>query len=319
MTKRIRKAIFPIAGLGERLLPVTKHLPKEMAPIIDKPIVQYAMDEARAAGIEEFIFVTGRNEAAAPRHVDMSYEQGRIVVERGKAGVFEAIRQPALELSQPHVTHWLEPFEHGHAVWCARNMIGHEPFAVLLANEFIFAEKPCLQQMVEAFGATEGHMVAAMEVPRSEVPRHGILKPTAIRGRLIEASGLVENPAPALTPSTLAVAGRYILQPEIFASLERCKSRSGNETRLVEAMAQTIDRHPLRGYLFDGQRFDCSDDVGFLEANIVLALARPDMAGTVERMIDRYSSATRKHNILASARRHRAVAVGDWPFTIATR
>jgi len=291
MAKLVRKAVFPVAGMGTRLLPATKAMPKEMVPIVDTPLIQYALEEARAAGIEEFIFVTARGKTVIEDHFDVNYELSHVLVERDKAAVLEAIRHWMPEPGQLAFTRQQRPLGLGHAVWCARNMIGDEPFAVLLADDLIDAKRPCLQQMLDAHGETGGNMVAVMEVPAAEVGRYGILDVGARRGRTVAARGVVEKPQPPAAPSTLAVVGRYILQPEIFAHLESVQPGAGNEIQLTDAIARMMESCPLTGYIFEGQRFDCGDRLGFLEANIALSLARPDVAPAVERMIERYRPA----------------------------
>ncbi len=288
MAKHVRKAVFPVAGMGTRLLPATKAMPKEMVPIVDTPLIQYALEEARSAGIEEFIFVTARGKTVIEDHFDVNYELSHVLVERNKSAVMESIRHWMPEPGQLTFTRQQQPLGLGHAVWCARNMIGDEPFAVLLADDLIFTKRPCLQQMLDAHAHTGGNMVAVMDVPRSEVSRYGILDASARHGRTVEARGLVEKPAAADAPSTLAVVGRYILQPEIFAHLERLQPGAGNEIQLTDAIAQMINGCPLTGYVFEGQRFDCGDRLGFLEANIALSLARPDVGPAVARMMERY-------------------------------
>jgi len=293
MAKLVRKAVFPVAGMGTRLLPATKAMPKEMVPIVDTPLIQYALEEARSAGIEEFIFVTARGKTVIEDHFDVNYELSHVLVERDKAAVLEAIRHWMPEPGQLAFTRQQQPLGLGHAVWCARNMIGDEPFAVLLADDLIDAHRPCLKQMLDAHAETGGNMVAVMEVPQSEVNRYGILDVGARRGRSVVARGVIEKPQPADAPSTLAVVGRYILQPEIFAHLESVQPGAGNEIQLTDAIAQMMTSCPLTGYVFEGRRFDCGDRLGFLEANIALALARPDVAPAIERIIDRYRPAPR--------------------------
>jgi UTP--glucose-1-phosphate uridylyltransferase len=288
MTKLVRKAVFPVAGMGTRLLPATKAMPKEMVPIVDTPLIQYALEEARSAGIEEFIFVTARGKTVIEDHFDVNYELSHVLVERNKAAVLESIRHWMPEPGQLTFTRQQQPLGLGHAVWCARNMIGDEPFAVLLADDLIFTKRPCLQQMLDAHAHTGGNMVAVMDVPRSDVSRYGILDASSRSGRTVAARGLVEKPAVAEAPSTLAVVGRYILQPEIFTHLERLQPGAGNEIQLTDAIARMIDGCPLTGYVFEGQRFDCGDRLGFLEANIALSLARSDVGPAVERMMERY-------------------------------
>ncbi len=274
---RVRKAVFPVGGLGTRFLPATKALPKEMLPIVDKPLIQYAVEEAHAAGIEEFIFVTGRGKTAIEDHFDYSYELEDLLSSRNKIEALEALRAVVPGAGQVAYTRQQEPLGLGHAVWCARNLVGDEPFAVLLADDLIMSEKPCLQQMVEAAGETGGNMVAVMDVPREHTSRYGILDVGSDDGRLAEVRGLVEKPEPAAAPSTLSVIGRYILTPEVFDHLGKKHLGAGGEIQLTDAMAKMVGSGPFHGLRFEGTRFDCGDKLGFLQATIAFGMARDDL------------------------------------------
>ncbi|MBM3599030.1 MAG: UTP--glucose-1-phosphate uridylyltransferase GalU [Alphaproteobacteria bacterium] len=289
MIQRVRKAIFPVGGLGTRFLPATKSMPKEMLPVVDKPLIQYAVEEARAAGIEEFIFVTGRGKSAIEDHFDHSYELAATLNERGKQKELQAIRETLPEPGQVAYTRQQEPLGLGHAVWCARHMVMNEPVAVLLADDLILAEVPCLKQMVEAYERLGGNMVAVMDVPRPQTAAYGVVAPGRRDGRLVEVKGLVEKPKPEAAPSTYAVIGRYILQPRVFEHLGRLERGAGNEIQLTDAMARIIGDGPFHGYDFAGRRFDCGTRVGFLEANVAFALGRPDMRDRVKEFLKNYA------------------------------
>jgi len=289
MIQRVRKAIFPVGGLGTRFLPATKSMPKEMLPVVDKPLIQYAVEEARAAGIEEFIFVTGRGKSAIEDHFDHSYELAATLNERGKQKELQAIRETLPEPGQVAYTRQQEPLGLGHAVWCARHMVMNEPVAVLLADDLILAEVPCLKQMVEAYERLGGNMVAVMDVPRPQTAAYGVVAPGRRDGRLVEVKGLVEKPKPEAAPSTYAVIGRYILQPRVFEHLGRLERGAGNEIQLTDAMARMIGDGPFHGYDFAGRRFDCGTRVGFLEANVAFALGRPDMRDRVKEFLKNYA------------------------------
>jgi UTP--glucose-1-phosphate uridylyltransferase len=289
MAQRVRKAVFPVAGLGTRFLPATKAMPKEMLPVVDKPLIQYAVEEAQAAGIEEFIFVTGRSKTAIEDHFDHSYELETTLRERHKDAQITALNSWMPQPGQVAYTRQQVPLGLGHAVWCARNLIGDEPFAVLLADDLILADTPCLKQMIEAQNGAEGSMVAVMEVPREHTNRYGILDVEGEEGRLVNVKGVVEKPDPAKAPSNLSIIGRYILEPEVFDHLGRIGRGAGNEIQLTDALAELIrGNKPFHGLRFDGKRFDCGDKVGFLQANIAFALARPDMAEAVRKILDSY-------------------------------
>jgi UTP--glucose-1-phosphate uridylyltransferase len=289
MAQRIRKAVFPVGGLGTRFLPATKSMPKEMLPVVDKPLIQYAVEEAQAAGIEEFIFVTGRAKTTMEDHFDHSYELEATLEERGKDAQIVAVNSWMPRPGQVAYTRQQKPLGLGHAVWCARNLVGDEPFAVLLADDLILAETPCLKQLVEAHASTGGSLVAVMEVPHEHTNRYGVLDIASDDGRLVAVKGVVEKPDPKVAPSNLSIIGRYILQPEVFDHLAHIGRGAGNEIQLTDALAELIGSNkPFHGLRFEGQRFDCGDKVGWLQANIAFALARPDMAPAVRRILDEY-------------------------------
>ena len=288
MKKRVRKAVFPVAGQGTRFLPATKALPKEMLPIVDRPLIQYAVDEAREAGIEEFIFVTGRNKSAIEDHFDRSFELERSLNEKGNTDALKAIRDIVLEPGQITYTRQQSPLGLGHAVWCARHQVGDEPFAILLADDLILARPGCLKQMIDMHAEIGGNLVAVEDVPREQTDRYGILDVTKDDGKLASAKGLVEKPKPADAPSTLSIIGRYILQPQVFDMLSSAKPGAGGEIQLTDAMARTIPTIPFHGLRFDGKRYDCGNRAGFLEASIAFALDRPDMTERVKAMLKKY-------------------------------
>jgi UTP--glucose-1-phosphate uridylyltransferase len=289
MAQPIRKAVFPVGGLGTRFLPATKAMPKEMLPVVDKPLIQYAVEEAQAAGIEEFIFVTGRSKTAIEDHFDHSYELETTLKERGKNAQVIAVNSWMPRPGQIAYTRQQVPLGLGHAVWCARNLVGDEPFAVLLADDLILADKPCLSQMVDVHNETDGNVVAVMEVPRDQTNRYGILDVEQDDGRLVKMRGVVEKPEPAKAPSNLSIIGRYILQPEVFEHLARIGRGAGNEIQLTDALAELVrGNKPFHGLRFTGQRFDCGDKVGFLQANIAFALSRADMSEAVKQILSEY-------------------------------
>lgn len=287
MTK-VTKAVFPVAGLGSRFLPATKASPKEMMPVVDKPLIQYAVEEAQDAGIEEFIFVTGRAKSAIEDHFDHSIELEYVLRERGKVDSLNSL----LDWMPPpgHISYTRQqvPLGLGHAVWCARNFISDEPFAVLLADDLIMSQPGCLRQMVEAHQKVGGNMVAVEEVPADMTDQYGIIEPSRDDGLLVPAKGVVEKPKPADAPSTLAIIGRYILEPIVLTILEHQERGTGNEIQLTDAMAKTIGLVPFNGFRFAGRRFDCGSKVGFLEANVAFALERPDMSDRVREMLAKF-------------------------------
>ncbi len=274
---RIRKAIFPVAGLGTRFLPATKAMPKEMLPIVDKPLIQYALEEADAAGIEQFIFVTGRGKTAIEDHFDHSIEVEHLLRERSSDRELQSLRSIIMTPGSISYTRQQEPLGLGHAVWCARHYIQDEPFAVLLADDFIFGGPGCLQEMIDAYDTCGGNMAAVMDVSKTQVSKYGIMDVAEDKGRLVRATGVVEKPRMEDAPSTLAVIGRYILQPDIFNVLDGQGKGASGEIQLTDAIAAMLPTTPLSGVRFQGKRYDCGSKVGFLAANMAVGLAREDL------------------------------------------
>jgi UTP--glucose-1-phosphate uridylyltransferase len=284
----IRKAVFPVAGLGTRMLPATKAIPKEMLPVVDKPIIQYAFEEARAAGIEHFIFVTGRGKSVIEDHFDRAYELDDALLKKGKVAELDSIAAWVPQPGELSYTRQQVPLGLGHAVWCARHLVGDEPFAVVLVDDLILAEVPCLKQMVAAHVETGGNIVAVEEVAKEHTNRYGVLDPADDDGRLVDVKGLVEKPEPARAPSRLAVIGRYILLPEVFEHLALQQRGAGGEIQLTDAMAKMIGHSPFHGLRFGGRRFDCGSRLGYLEAIVACALERDDLDAGVLRILERY-------------------------------
>jgi UTP--glucose-1-phosphate uridylyltransferase len=286
MVKRVTKAVLPVAGLGTRFLPATKALPKEMLTVVDKPVIQYALEEARAAGIEQFIFVTGRNKTALEDHFDISYELQDTLRQRGKLEALAEIEQWLPRAGEVASVRQQQPLGLGHAVYCARHLVGNEPFAVILPDDMVLAEIPCLAQMVEAYEEVGGNLIAVVDVPREHTRRYGILDVGTDDGRLVDVKGLVEKPDPAAAPSTLSIIGRYILQPEIFDRIAATGRGAGGEIQLTDGMVKLIGQQPFHGLRFAGKRYDCGDKIGFLEANIAFGLARPDVAPALKTILN---------------------------------
>jgi UTP--glucose-1-phosphate uridylyltransferase len=284
----IRKAVFPVAGLGTRMLPATKAIPKEMLPVVDKPIIQYAFEEARAAGIEHIIFVTGRGKSVIEDHFDRAYELDEALARKGKLAELDSISSWVPQPGELSYTRQQEPLGLGHAVWCARELVGNEPFAVVLVDDLIQSAAPCLKQMVAAHAETGGNIVAVEEVAKEHTNRYGVLDPLSDDGRLVEVGGLVEKPDPAEAPSRLAIIGRYILLPEVFEHLALQQKGSGGEIQLTDAMARMIGRSPFHGLRFEGRRFDCGARLGYLEAIVACALERPELRSGIRDILERY-------------------------------
>jgi UTP--glucose-1-phosphate uridylyltransferase len=281
--KPVRKAVFPVAGLGTRILPATKAMPKEMLTIVDKPLIQYAVEEAREAGIEQMIFVTGRGKGALEDHFDIAHELEATMTARGKSlAPLDGTRFPPGAVASVRQQ---SPLGLGHAVWCARELVGDEPFAVLLPDDLMIGKPGCLAQMVAAYERVGGNIVCAQEVPRARTASYGIVTPGASDGSLTEVLGLVEKPKPEEAPSTLGVVGRYILQPGIMSVLADIGKGAGGEIQLTDGMAALIGREPFHAVTFDGDRHDCGDAGGFVIANIALALARDDLAPAVRAFL----------------------------------
>ena len=278
----IKKAIFPVGGLGTRFLPATKAMPKEMLPVVDKPLIQYAVEEAVAAGIEQFIFVTGRNKTAIEDHFDHSTELEAVLIEKDKSDALELVRRMLREPGSVSYVRQQEPAGLGHAVWCARHLVGTEPVAVLLADDLILGA-PAMAEMTSAY--TGGNMVALMDVPASDTGAYGIITPGSKQGNLTEITGIVEKPSPDKAPSSKAVVGRYILEPKIFDELGKGRRGAGGEIQLTDALAARIGHAPFHGLNFSGERFDCGSKIGFLKANIAFGLARDELQGDLSQWL----------------------------------
>ena len=279
--KTIRKAVFPVAGMGTRFLPATKAVPKELLPVVDRPLIQYAVDEALEAGIETMIFVNGRGKGAIEDHFDMAFELEATQAARGKS--IAALEGTRLKPGNAVFVRQQEPLGLGHAIWCARDIVGDEPFAIILPDEFMHGApgRGCMKQMVDAYAQTGGNLICALEVPMEQTPSYGVLDPGARSGVLTEVKGLVEKPAAGTAPSNLIIAGRYILQPEVMTILETQEAGAGGEIQLTDAMAAMIGSQPFHGVTFDGQRFDCGSKAGYIEANLSLALERDDIGAHI--------------------------------------
>jgi UTP--glucose-1-phosphate uridylyltransferase len=278
MKKRVTKAVFPVAGLGTRFLPATKSVPKEIMTLVDRPLIQYAIDEARAAGIKEFIFVTARGKSALEDYFDTAPELESTLRKAGKDDLLEALKATNMDSGAIAYIRQHKALGLGHAVWCARRLIGDEPFAVMLPDDVIAAEKPCLQQMVEAYAETGGCMVAAMEVPPEKASSYGVLDIGEDMGMLVRAKGMVEKPPKGSAPSNLAVIGRYILTPKVLQNLNQIKPSAGGELQLTDAIAEELVKgRPVYGFRFRGERFDCGSKAGFLQATVAFGLARDDL------------------------------------------
>ena len=285
MAGRVRKAVFPVAGLGTRFLPATKVIAKEMLPVVDKPLIQYAVEEAAAAGIEYFIFITGRGKSVLVDHFDHAPELETLLGSRGKEEELESLLASMPEPGRVAAVRQQEPLGLGHAVWCARANLGNEPFAVLLPDELLMSDPPCLKQLMNVHEKVGGNVVAVTEVPQEQTNRYGILDVESDDGKVAKAKGMVEKPDPASAPSRLANIGRYILDPAVFHHLDKQIKGAGGEIQLTDAIDATTDTIPFHGVRFEGDRFDCGDKVGFLTANIAFALKRPEMADRVREAV----------------------------------
>ncbi|WP_444453693.1 UTP--glucose-1-phosphate uridylyltransferase GalU [Rhodobacter capsulatus] len=278
MKRKVTKAIFPVAGLGTRFLPATKSIPKEILTLVDRPLIQYAIDEARAAGIKEFIFVTSRGKSALEDYFDDAPELETSLRKKNKTDLLEALKATNMDSGAIAYVRQNRPMGLGHAVWCARRLVGNEPFAVILTDDVIAAEKPCLQQMMEAYNETGGNVVAAMEVPHEKTSSYGVLDIAEDMGSLVKVKGMIEKPAPDVAPSNLAVIGRYILTPRVMQNLNKKKEGAGGEIQLTDAIAEEIEAgQPVYGFRFRGQRYDCGSKAGFLQATVAFGLAREDL------------------------------------------
>ena len=283
--KPIRTAVFPVAGLGTRFLPATKVVPKEMLPVVDRPLIQYAVDEALEAGIEHMVFVTGRGKGMIEDHFDIAYELQQTMEERGKdVTILDGTR---IKPGKSTFTRQQEPLGLGHAIWCARDVVGDDAFAIFLPDELMHGSPGCMKQMVDAYEKLGGNLVCALEIPMEQTPSYGVIDPGRRDGAITEVKGLVEKPAAGTAPSNLILPGRYILQPEVMKILETQEAGAGGEIQLTDAMAQMIGKQPFHGVTFDGNRYDCGSKTGYIEANLALALARDDMKDEVRAMAQR--------------------------------
>jgi len=281
--RKVRKAVFPIGGLGTRFLPATKSMPKEMLPVVDRPLIQYAVDEAREAGIEQFIFVTSRGKSLIEDHFDHAFELEEAMARRGKSlASLDGTRPSPGDIA---IVRQQEPLGLGHAVWCARRLIGDEPFAVLLPDDLMVGKPGCLKQMVDAHAELGGNLICTEEVAAEDTHKYGIITPGTSAGAITEVKGLVEKPAADAAPSRLAIIGRYILQPEVMDVLGSQEEGAGGEIQLTDALARMIGQQPFHGVTFDGKRYDCGDKSGFVTATLALALARPDIAPAVRAFL----------------------------------
>ncbi|UFN51157.1 UTP--glucose-1-phosphate uridylyltransferase GalU [Roseomonas sp. OT10] len=288
MTKPLRKAVLPVAGMGTRFLPATKALAKEMLPVVDKPLIQYAVDEARAAGIEQFCFVTGRGKTALVEHFDIAFELERTLAERGKQKELDLLHSMAVEPGSISTVRQQVPMGLGHAIWCARTFIGDDPFAILLPDDLMMCDVSCTKQLADAYRETGGNVVAIEEVPMERVNKYGVLDVAEDKGRLVSVKGLVEKPKVEEAPSNLTVIGRYVLMPEVIGHLSKMEKGAGGEVQLTDGMAKLIGKQPFHGLRYEGKRFDCGDKAGFLEAQIAFALKREDMAPAVRSFLPNY-------------------------------
>ena len=286
--KSLRKAVLPVAGLGTRFLPATKAMAKEMLTVVDKPLIQYAVEEARAAGIEQFCFVTGRGKVSLVEHFDVAFELEATLKERGKLDTLKQLEGASAIPGSIVSVRQQVPLGLGHAIWCARAFIGDDPFAIMLPDDLVLAETSWVKQLADAYAETGGNVVAVEEVPREHTNRYGILKVGRDDGRMAEVQGLVEKPKPEDAPSNLSIVGRYVLMPEVIAELARFEKGAGGEIQLTDGMARLIGRQPFHGLRCQGRRFDCGDKAGYLEAQLAFALSRPDMADKVRAFLPNY-------------------------------
>ena len=294
MKRKVTKAIFPVAGLGTRFLPATKSIPKEIMTLVDRPLIQYAIDEARAAGIKEFIFVTSRGKSALEDYFDHANELEAHLRRNGREDLLSILKTTNMDSGAIAYIRQHKALGLGHAVWCARRLVGNEPFAVLLPDDVIASDKSCLQQMVEVYAETGGNVVAAMEVPHAKTSAYGILDIKEDLGALVSVKGMVEKPPVDTAPSNLAVIGRYILTPSIMRNLDRIKAGSGGEIQLTDAIAEEIVRSDnVYGFRFRGQRFDCGSKTGFLQATVAFALARPDLRDEFSQFLNEMTAVRR--------------------------
>ncbi len=286
--KPIKKAVFPVAGLGTRFLPATKVMPKELFPIVDRPLLQYAVDEALEAGIEQMIFVNGRGKGMIEDHFDQAYELEHTMSDRGKD--MAALEGTKLKPGDCVFVRQQEPLGLGHAIWCARDIVGDEPFAIFLPDELMVGSPGCMKQMVDAYNQLGGNVVCALEIPIEDTPSYGVIDPGKRDGAITEVKGLVEKPAAGTAPSNLILPGRYILQPEVMRILETQEAGAGGEIQLTDAMAQMIGQQAFHGMTFEGKRYDCGSKTGYVEANLALALEHPEIGDEIREIAQKLLS-----------------------------
>ena len=286
--KPVKKAVFPVAGLGTRFLPATKAIPKEMLPVIDRPLLQYAIEEAKQAGVEDFVFVTGRGKRAIEDHFDTDHELNNTLKEQHKVYALDAVRQTEIPAGRLFYTRQPQALGLGHAVWCAREFVGEEPFAVLLPDDFILAAQPCLSQMIESYQKVGGNLVAVMDIAQEQSQHYGMIDIKNDDGTLIEINNVIEKPSPEETPSCCAIIGRYILQPQIFTFLERAERGKAQEIQLTDGMAKLIPHQQFYGYRFQGIRYDCGSKIGYLEASIAYACHHTDAFPQIHSILKKY-------------------------------
>ena len=287
--KPVRKAVFPVAGLGTRFLPATKAMPKEMLPINDRPLIQHVYEEARDAGIEEFIFVTGRQKEMLEEHFDYQPELMQTLEARGKDDMVQKVVDSEMPAGKLFLTRQPKPLGLGHAIWCAKKLIGDEPFAILLPDDLVLNEQGCLSQMVDVYNQKGGNVIAVKNVPKKETYKYGIVDIGEENDNITEVKGLVEKPDPEKAPSTLSVVGRYILQPEVLDYLAAFEKGAGNEIQLTDSMAKLIGKQPFHGLTFEGKHYDCGSRLGFIEANIAYGLADPEIGENVSKILTKFS------------------------------
>ncbi len=287
MVQRVRKAVLPVAGLGTRFLPATKVTAKEMLPVIDKPVVQYAIEEALAAGIEEFIFISADGKEAIAEHFSPHPALEKALAEKNKDAELKLVQGATLPPGAMHIVKQPAPLGLGHAVWCGWKLVGNEPFAVILPDDMVLSKTPCLKQLIDAHAKVGGHVVAVEDVARDQTNRYGILDVLSDDGTLAKAKGLVEKPKPENAPSTLAIIGRYVLDPAVFIELDKKTQGAGGEIQLTDALNKTIGSVPFHGLRFEGKRYDCGTRVGFVEANVAFGLALPDMADRLRPLLQK--------------------------------
>jgi UTP--glucose-1-phosphate uridylyltransferase len=287
--KPLRKAVLPVAGLGTRFLPATKAMAKEMLPVVDKPLIQYAVEEARAAGIEQFCFITGRGKVALVEHFDIAFELERTLEARNKQAELAILKGTSVEPGSLVTVRQQVPLGLGHAIWCARSFVAEDPFAILLPDDLLLCDTPCMAQLADAYRETGGNVVAIEDVPRERVNRYGVLDVERDMGRLVSVKGLVEKPPVDKAPSNLTIIGRYVLMPEVIGHLSRMEKGAGGEIQLTDSMAKLIGTQPFHGVRYQGRRFDCGDKAGWIEAQLAFALQRPNLAAAVRAFLPNYT------------------------------